>query len=197
MESISKILIGPAGVILIGAIIVAIGGFWAEIQNNEIQNELKEKTAKTSELNEYIAASVTGGETYPYVRVTFPHTPRGLVNFNLMSDGENPLYDLGMNIIDNDKYKFKDDAAYEKYQQNLNKGIDEGRKSISIGNFRPHEVRMIAGFMMEEDRAERNFTIELIARNGYFRQQIKVVRQDGKFKVESEVKKGDEILKKL
>ncbi|MDO8644082.1 MAG: hypothetical protein Q7S00_03825, partial [bacterium] len=154
MEILSKI-ISPATIILTGAILVALGGFWAGVRNNAIQNKLQEKTEEISKLNKHIVASVTGGDTYPYIRVEFAHIPRGLVILTLMSEGENPLYDVGVNLIDSDKYKFKDDIAYAEYLKRLKGGIDEGRKSMRIGNFRPNEVRNLSSFMMEDENGER------------------------------------------
>lgn len=148
---------------------------------------------KISELNEFIAASVTGGETFPYISVLFASTPRGLILFNLMSEGENPLYDIGVNIIDNDRAK----ELISKIQNLTDDDYKQWITSLHINNFRPHEVQEIGKFMISSTEAERNFTVELIARNGYFKQQIKILKKDNSFKVESEVRKGDKVLKKL
>lgn len=185
-------ILGPAGVILIGAIIVAIGGFLASVNNTANQKKLQDQSEEISKLNEFIAASVTGGDTYPYINVSFDSTPRGLIIFRLMSEGKYPLYDIGVNVIDNDKAK-------EIMKNSKNPGGEDPsqwRFSFHIPTFRPNEVREVTQFQITDSSSERNFSIELMARNGFFKQQIKIIKDSTSLKTIYEVKKGDTVLKK-
>lgn len=70
----------PAILVLIGAVLSAVGGFWAASrqqraaiaaaeQRSEFERELRAKSDEIAALNRQIASSVTGGDSYPYVDV--------------------------------------------------------------------------------------------------------------------------------
>jgi len=189
--------LNPGNVILIGAILVAIGGYWAQRNNKKVQDKLNAKTEKISELNEFIISSVTGGDTYPYIRVLFARTNEGkrFPQFQLMSEGEYPLFDLTVKIIDSDKAR----EVMDSLQNNIaDKDISKWTTEINIGNVRPREAIEIKSFMFPDGKSERTFGVELFARNGFFRQNIKIIKTgENEYKVESSVRKGDKILKEL
>lgn len=200
-EGFSQYFNTPMVIILIGTALTALGGAWAAFQNNKAQVDLVNKTEKIAQLNEKISALVTGGDTFPYIRVDITIMDKNHFAFTLLSNGEAPLYDLTLSIYDQE-------LAYETAETDLKRLKAEGKKmglgsskesikKVDIGNLSPNQSRPVYDFMFPEKADERNFVVTIVARNGSFRQPIRIYRESDNFNIESEIQKDGKVLEKF
>jgi hypothetical protein len=98
---------GPSGLILLAALLGAIGVFWAETRKNFAERQLREKSDKIAELNEKVAGLVTGGDSFCYFQIGSldPATNRGILV--ALSSGQYPLYEVTARIVDLQKMDAK------------------------------------------------------------------------------------------
>jgi cell division protein FtsL len=95
----------PALLTLLGAIIAAIGVFWASVRNAASQREIirlnhqvTEKSDQIAKLNEQIVDLVTGGDSFIYLDcIPQPNSPFVVL---IHKRGEFPLYDVTVRIVD-------------------------------------------------------------------------------------------------
>src|SRR5262245_49338891 len=99
----------PMILLLLGAILSAAGAFIATykqnrekaqsaIQRAQFESELRAKSDEIAELNRTIAKSITGGDSYCYLRLANLHSQGALLN--LIHQGKYPLYDISIRIVD-------------------------------------------------------------------------------------------------
>ncbi len=103
--------LNPGLVIFIGAVIAGIGGFLAYKQQTKYQEErveyerqLRAKSDEVAELNRTSAATVTGGDSFCYLAFSLGDGATNKPPLVLVHQGEYPLYDLGIRIVDLEKY---------------------------------------------------------------------------------------------
>jgi hypothetical protein len=82
----------PALVILAGAILVAIGGFWAAARQANFNARLNEKNDQIFALQDQQIKAITGGDSYPYIMPMFEDD--GKFTMLLMNQRKYPLYDV-------------------------------------------------------------------------------------------------------
>ena len=85
---------GPSGLIFVGAIIVAIGAFWAEKQSAEFERALNDKNEEIISLQHKLIGHTTGKGSIPTVeffqdKISVKH-----------HSGEYPLYDVFVNVTE-------------------------------------------------------------------------------------------------
>lgn len=167
---------GPAIVIFIGAIIAAIGAFWATQQQSKFERELREKSDKIAELSAENSMFVTGGNSYCYIVFSKPNLNSNSSIIMLVTEGKYPLYDVNVRIVDLVKFN--------EINKNLqNQTFEEIIKSDLIynaGNLTPkHALPLGRINLPNEDEA--NFNIFITARNGSINELLRMKRINGEW----------------
>jgi hypothetical protein len=153
----------PALVILAGAIVVAIGGFWAAARQANFNARLNDKNTEIIALQGQQINAVTGGDSYPYVMPSF--VGDGKVTMLLMNQGKYPLYDVQVTIVDGDL-----SAALIKNSDDVSRDINtiqsQSQQIYKIGNLGEHHSSWLPKYDLDPKTGARNFTMYLLARNG-------------------------------
>jgi hypothetical protein len=178
-------LLGPAGLILLGSVIVVIGAFWASSQESKFKTQIFEKNDEIKRLSKKIGEDVTGGDSIPVITYLFnPDLPKNILNVILRVEGINPLYDV--RIVHSDVTK----AEYytKKWLANNNQEISKSelneyelaKKSapaLTGGNFNPNNTQTNIGMVvMDSTHTEYKFSTTIIARNGKFIQDTVLIK---------------------
>lgn len=167
---------GPAIVIFIGAIIAALGAFWATQQQSKFEKELREKSDKIADLSAENSMFVTGGNSFCYVIFTKPDVQSNSSLIMLMSDGKYPLYDVNVRIVDL--------AKFSKLVKELPKPtIEDITKSdyvFNVGNLTPNHATHL-GRINLPNMDEANFNIFITARNGSMNELLRMKRVAGEW----------------
>lgn len=189
----------PTILILVGAILSAIGAFWASYMENQaltraanerarFEKELRSKSEEISELNKTIAATITGGDSYCRLRISPPDSNSNTSDMTLWHEGKYPLYDVSIRI---------DDA--EKLVNILNEEVRKGNipaKSLnqalslllpssqvrSIGNFGPNQILPMGSLDLGHGD-KRSYNVYITMRNGSVFQAVRFRKTDGKWKI--------------
>jgi hypothetical protein len=134
----------PALLTLLGAIIAAIGVFWASVKNAASQREiirlnhqLTDKSDEIAKVNARIADLVTGGKAFAYAELTAV-----LGRVTVVNETDYPLYNLSIQIAD-----------LAKMQQFMPKNggwtfedLDKWETSIYVGTLGPHQTTVLGKF---------------------------------------------------
>jgi hypothetical protein len=97
----------PGILVLIGAILAAIGVFWGAINQNKSEQELRRKADQIAELTTRNAELTTrnkdiiiGGNSFCYVTIANldPNTNQGILM--VVHKGDYPIYDVSAEIVD-------------------------------------------------------------------------------------------------
>ncbi len=170
MLAILKVgFLGPAGLIFIGVIITAIGAYWAAIKQSEFEHELRVRNDKIAELSQNAQNSVTGGDSFCYMR--FRDVGPSIGQLFVIHNGKYPIYDVEARIVDLDMYT-KEKNHEEKLKALM--GIN-----IHVGNLGPGFARDITTWK-ETIPGQLRLNIFFVARNGSYTQKFRRVRvKDG------------------
>ena len=164
MNEIMKIMGGPTILIFIGAILAAVGAVWASIDQNKYNSKLNEKNEEIAELSRSIVDSVTGGKTICY----FTPLSNNPSDVAVSSKGGYPLYDLTARIVDLEEFDKKPND-----KQNYENVID--LKGLSP------KAAMPLGSILKLYGETRRWNIFFSARNGFFTQQLRMKKINGKW----------------
>ncbi len=164
--------LGPASVIFIGVIISALGALWAARQQGKSAEALRNKSDEIAALNREIAQSIIGGDSFCYLSVSPLKQPDDQALLTLVHQGKYPLYDLGVRIVDVDKFQqvvSRDFSALDLFKIDTN---------VSVGNLAVGQAAMI-GNMRLPSLHELRFNIFFSARNGFFVQLLRLRKVNG------------------
>jgi hypothetical protein len=173
----------PALIILIGAIIVAFGGFWAAWRQTNFNARLNEKNNEIIALQDQQIQYVTGGDSYPLIIPLFTGTER--ISMSLHASGKYPIYDFQITIVDQDMFalllkQFGGNSVDWEY---VSKNAET---TFTIGNMGPDHARMVADFALDKKTGTRNFVINFLARNGHVREEMRLRTVKDKWGIENE-----------
>jgi hypothetical protein len=160
--------LAPAGLILLGAIVVAFGGFWQASRQSRFNAELRQKNEEIARLQKENTGVITGGDSFCWMSFQIVGLKGEPVNANNMPDdlllvpnfihkGKYPLYDVSARIIDIDEKK----------------DIERATKTVSIGNMTPGFVTTTAVSLTHHGK-DINFNIFYVARNGSWLQKLRM-----------------------
>jgi hypothetical protein len=203
----SKAMI-PAIVVLVGAVITAIGAFWIALKSEndrtlferelrdrgdkltKVQEELKAKSDEVAELNRNIAASVTGGDSFCYFTFNFDSNGGRPI---VIQQGKYPLYEVNVRVVDLDKW----DAVEEQSKKgggapSALETMKSSETLFDIGNMGPHEARVMNAFVPFPPNKEKlRFNIFINARNGWFTELLRVYKVNGEWRPAIKVTKDN------
>lgn len=161
---------GPATVTFAFAIVGAAGAFWSVMQGALWERELRKKSDEIAELNRRTAASVTGGDSWCYLALDGQLDDGNSGTLVLVHQGEYPLYDVSIRIVDLDKF--------EQIKGNLSlQALAHSDTILNPGNLSPNQASMLGAWEIPEKGLRWN--IFFAARNGFFTQRLRLLRVSG------------------
>ena len=193
-------ILWPSVLLAIGAVFSICGALWAASEQARFEHELRIKSEEIAALNRTIVATVTGGDTFPYLLIGRPGTESQVADLMLLTEGKYPLYDVSVRIQDVDKFL-----------ESVMKSIDSGEaKSDSIlgsikimqqasierafGNVSPN-LGIPFGSIDLSGRSEASFNVTLFARNGSVSQQIRFKRSSDEWAMGYKVTRNGAVLR--
>lgn len=91
--------------VLVGAGVAALGGFWGSVQQSDYERELRRKSDEIAQLNRTMISHVTGGDSYCYIKAgSNQMDARRLMVFSVWQVGEYPCFDVAVQIKDVDEF---------------------------------------------------------------------------------------------
>jgi hypothetical protein len=141
----------------------------------------------------------TGGYNYCYLFYVLKTSDA--LKFYVMNNGEYPVYDVSMEIVDLNHWneiRTQHPEVFRKFESPLTDKLsdelvdwrNQTRVSIGVGNVRPNEQRLVWDAPIPKDDLQRYY-VSIVARNGYFGQEILLRRKnDGNFTWASRVWAG-------
>ncbi len=165
-----KLLIGPAGLVLLGGILLAIGIFMSALQQMKTEQDLREKSDEIARLSLDAVHSITGGDSYCYILLV--PLGEGRFGVGVFHEGKHTLYDVHVRMVNLDR-------------------LDERRSRLSFESLAYTDTYLNFGTLIPEHMAtrgnvdlaalpKRGFNIFFSARNGDFTQLLRFAIVDGK-----------------
>lgn len=127
-----------------------------ENRANSILNSLEQRTA-------LIFNQISGGNSFCFA--SFSRNYLGENNLTISHQGNNPLYDLTIRVVDLDKF-------------NLHSGnplhAQDFEQTFSVGTMLPNQINTLFKLTVSEHENSKSFNIFFSARNGMFYEQLRV-----------------------
>jgi hypothetical protein len=192
---------GPTALVLLGAVISAIGGFWTsndqERKNNHIarlnetlvnqqgeliadlrkqlklQEELRLQSDEIADLNKELKNFVIGGNSFCYLTMASLNSVTNISLLAAVHQGKYHLYDVRARIVDLEKL----DELKGKFTVETMKYTDT---NISVGDLVPGYSAMLNTINLGTSDTRR-FNIFFTARNGGFTQLWRLKKIDSKW----------------
>lgn len=162
-------LFGPPGLILLGAVISAVGALWAASQQASFERELRARSDEVVKLTQTALYSVTGGNSFCYFH--FMDRAPGLGELIVVPPKEYPLYDVAARVVDLDRVNA---AKSHEDRMNALAGIN-----VPVGNLTPGFSRSVIAWKLLDPNQLR-LNVFYVARNGGSTQLYRRVRvKDG------------------
>jgi hypothetical protein len=163
-------LVGPSGVVLLAAILGGIGVFWAAIQKNAAERQLREKSDKIAALNEKIAGLVTGGDSFCHFVIT-SIDPSNTGRLLAINNGKFPLYEITARIVDLQKFEAKKEhlTLQNMFADDIN---------VQVGSI-PAGLAGLQGSFPLGDGEQHDYNIFFSARNGLSTQLLRLRKVNG------------------
>jgi hypothetical protein len=170
----------PAVVILIGAFMVAGGGFWQAIRQSQSNAAQREFNTALNAKNEAIIAlqheniaQLTGADSFCSVDTTF--SARDRISFMLKHHGTHPVTDVTVQI--------RDSADTERVGNQMMSGqlpsdgfnfLTLATKTFTAGTMVRNMGRLLV--TMPYDGKRRNFFVDIFTRNASYHEEIAIMR---------------------
>ena len=127
-----------------------------EKRANDIFDNLGLKTA-------LIFSQITGGNSFCFASLSQNHL--GERNLSITHQGDYPLYDLTIRVVDLDK--FNEHSANPEYAHTF-------EKTFSIGTMLPKQFNNLCTMSMSDQENSKSFNIFFSARNGMFQELLRL-----------------------
>ena len=182
----------PILLLVTGATLSVLGTALAMYQQTEAESHLRQKT-------EEIVGVVTSGNSYPRAIVTNPSNDRNIFDLMVMNEGDNPLYDVQVRIVDTV-------AMNKKIEENLAAGLPLFISSdkytyetiINIGTIGPRKTVSSLGYrrITTDEDQEFGFSFFFNHRYGATSQTISGKRrEDGSWSRIDQIQIGDDVVR--
>jgi hypothetical protein len=131
-------------------------------------------SGKTAEINKQIASSMTGSASFAYIVPTFFDPTHNSPMLTLVHQGEYPLYDLTVRILDM--------ATFDSLGRQNNSYSDKLREEVQlrISNIAPNQTSLLKTVQLDSDPLKWNLFFS--ARTGFFTQLLRVRRVGNEWK---------------
>ena len=183
--NIQPAVIVLVGVVIsvVGVVISGIGAFRASQQQTSSALNLLNKSEEIARLNQELANSMSGGDSYCYLGIS-PINPKTNTGwFYVIPQGEYNLYDVHARIADVEK-------LHQLAEDRL--PLDQADTNISIGNLIPSFAQKFP-FTLGNGNT-RSFNVLFTARNGFFKQLLWFEKVHGEWLYATKVTRGSEVL---
>ena len=131
---------------------------WTAIQAAQSERELR--------------AAVTGGDSWCYLVLSAPVNGEDSAFLIVVHQGDQPLYDVSARIVDVDKFDLiKGNLSWDRFA--------ETQINLRPGNLSPNQAAMLGTWGIPEEGVHWN--IFFAARNGFFEQQLRLLRIEGRW----------------
>lgn len=132
------------------------------------------RRGETAEINTQIALSIMGGASFAYIVPTFFDPTHNAPMLTLVHQGEYPLYDLTVRILDM--------ATFDKSGRQNNSDSDKLREEVqlSISNIAPNQTSLLKTVQLDSDPLRWNLFFS--ARTGFFTELLRVRRVGNEWK---------------
>lgn len=132
------------------------------------------RRGETPEINTQIASSMTGGASFAYIVPTFFDPTHNAPMLTLIHQGEYPLYDLTVRILD--MATFDTGGRYNKSDS------DKLREDVqlSISNIAPNQTSLLKTVQLDSDPLRWNLFFS--TRTGFFTEFLRVRRVGNEWK---------------
>ncbi len=183
----------PSFLVLIGAILAAIGMFWGACNQSKSEHELRNKadqiaqlTTKNAQLTTKNMDMIIGGDSFCYVTIANldSNTNQGILM--IVHQGDYPLYDINVRMVDLQKSRqIRVSSLSDLQKTDIN---------LQLGN-------MIKGHAWSDTNtfdlgssSNRDFNIFFVARNGPSNQALRLRKIDEKWTIAIKVEKNGKIV---
>lgn len=176
----------PAVIIFIGVLISAFGALWASQRQASFERNLREKSEEIARLNQELANSVIGGDSFCYLAVLGPDPVTNTGLLMVAHQGKHNLYDVHARIVDLEKLdQLKGNLSFAT--------LNQTDTNISIGNLIPSHGQMFHPVTLGNGNT-RSFNIFFSARNGSFTQLLRFKKIHGKWVQATKVEREDKVI---
>jgi len=177
---------GPSVLIFIGALVAAIGGFWAQIRQTRFEREIRQETEDSLK-------TITGGDSYCFMAIvdTARVSETALV---IANNGEYPLYDIQVAIFDLSVFPKLKESVRQNNFQDLRELFPQPvrRWTINISNLSPHTVFSPSPIKIDPNKGIEYY-IRLSARNGIVHQKYGLLFRDNGWVQARQIFKWDSV----
>lgn len=185
----------PALLTLLGAIIAAVGVFWAsrrtafsQAQLIALNQQLAEKNDEIAKLSERIADSITGGKAFPHIQLMLQEFPCPRVV--LVNNGDMSLYDLSVRMVDLDRF----DVLLKNKMKPTFDEIRSCDTLFQLGTLAGHKasIRPVGLITFPSSAENIRLNIFFSARNGDTVELYRAKKVAGEWKTAVQVRRDDE-----
>lgn len=145
----------------------------------DLYRQLAEKSNEIARLNREVAKSITGGNSFCYLALTLGGGETNTPNIVFVHKGRYPLYDVGVRIVDLEKWGR---LGKKLTMQDLR----QTDTYINLGNLSRNQVSL-KGTLKLPDSGQQRFNIFFSARNGFWNQALRLKRVSGHWRMASKV----------
>ena len=162
---------------LLGAILVAGGVFWSSIERASYEHRI-------SELSQEIMSQTTGGESYCYVKAgPVDLNPKRFWVLSVWHVGEYPCFDVTIQIKDVDQFKQATRSGKAKSLRDI-----ASIPTVNIGTIPPKSIVPIFKELDLSGFDRRRFSFVISLRNGWAFQKLQLRKIKGTWKRAIEVR---------
>jgi hypothetical protein len=170
VKALLSALGGPPGLVMTGAVLAALGAFWASAQKAQFEHELRLKSEELAELSKTTLAAVTGGDSFCYIAVSQPSPGTSRALAMVIHTGEHPLYDVSARLVDLDKFDGLKGQGTYTYE-----ALNSTQTLIQLGTLIPKHAGELGRWDLNAFPL-RGMNIFFTARNGGFTECLRVRR---------------------
>ncbi len=139
------------------------------------EKQLRQKSEEITDLKNHIASSITGGTSFAYIVPVFQSANASPI-LTVVHQGEYPLYDLSVRIVDLAKLGEKAPSLSEM-------------KGSGIGNLAPNQAAPLGNVQINGESLRWNLFFS--ARNGFFTEELRVQRVGSDWKTAIQVTRSN------
>lgn len=164
-----RLLFGLSALFLIASILVVISDELAKRKEiSDIANQLR----TLQEQGEIAKRLVTGGDSYCYLNAIGAGDLQDLV---LIHQGDYPLYDLQIRMVDLDKF----DAITKANPRVTLEELSKADQVYYLDTLNPNQAVRIGNLTLPADRDEKSYNVFVLARNGELSELLRFRRFNG------------------
>jgi hypothetical protein len=160
----------PAILVFLGAVLVALGGFWSSWRQSTFNATLTQKNDEISRLQMESANAITGGNSFAYMAVQVPDPKTASTAIPLfIHQGKYPLYDVQARIVDLDEHKRLTDQKDFITASKALLGT-----TLTVGNLTPGFASSMSVVLPHPSGQDFSYNVFYIARNGAWVQSLRM-----------------------